>query len=103
MGKSFYYISFLVLTLAMMACKNEEPVPPTPPEPPVPTDSVVTVDTMTYSGTLPVLFINTEGGRDIVSREKEDYLQAEWWLDNMGSEAYQSIGSPAAPLTTLIK
>ena len=103
MVKLIYYISFFVLALAMMACKYDEPVPPTPPEPPVPTDSVVTVDTMTYSGTLPVLFINTEGGRDIVSREKEDYLQAEWWLDNMGIEGYESIGSPDAPLTTLIK
>lgn len=57
----------------------------------------------TYSGTLPVLFINTEGHRDIVGREKEDYLQAEWWLDNMGIEGYESIGSADAPLGTLIK
>lgn len=57
----------------------------------------------TYSGTVPVLFINTEGHRNIVSREKEDYLQAEWWLDNMGHEEFQSIGSAEAPLGTLIK
>ena len=57
----------------------------------------------TYSGTVPVLFINTEGNRDIVSREKEDYLQAEWWLDNMGIEGYESIGSAKSPLKTLIK
>ena len=55
----------------------------------------------TYSGTLPVLFINTAGYRDIVS--KEEYLRADWWLDNMGIEGYQSIGSAEAPLGTQIK
>ena len=54
-----------------------------------------------YSGTLPVLFINTEGFRDIVS--KETYLHAKWWLDNMGNEGYESIGSPSEPLGMQIK
>ena len=57
----------------------------------------------TYSGTLPVLFINTEGHRDIVGKEKEDYLHADWWLDNMGLEGYESIGSASEPLGMLIK
>ena len=55
----------------------------------------------TYSGTLPVLYINTEGHRNIDS--KENYLQAEWWLDNMGIEGYESIGSATAPLGMQIK
>lgn len=54
-----------------------------------------------YSGTLPVLFINTEGYRDITS--KEDYLHAEWWLDAMGIEGYESIGSQEQPLGMQIK
>jgi len=54
-----------------------------------------------FSGTLPVLYINTEGHRDIVS--KEEYLRADWWLDNMGIEGFESIGSAEAPLGTLIK
>lgn len=54
-----------------------------------------------FSGTLPVLYINTEGHRDIVS--KEEYLHAEWWLDNMGIEGYESIGSATAPLGMQIK
>ena len=37
-----------------------------------------------FSGTLPVLYINTEGHRDIVS--KEEYLHATWWLDAMDVE-----------------
>ncbi len=54
-----------------------------------------------YSGTLPVLFINTEGHRDIDS--KEDYLNASWWLDNMGIEGYGSIGSASEPQRMEIK
>ncbi len=54
-----------------------------------------------YSGTLPVLFINTEDHHDIVS--KEEYLHASWWLDNMGIESYKSIGSADAPLGMQIK
>ena len=53
------------------------------------------------SGTLPVLFINTEGHRNIDS--KEEYIHADWWLDNMGIEGYQSIGTPDAPLGMQIK
>ena len=56
-----------------------------------------------YSGTLPVLFINTVGHRNIVSKEKEDYMHADWWLDAMGVEGYESIGSAQEPLGMLIK
>ena len=55
----------------------------------------------TYSGTLPVLFINTVGYRNIDS--KEEYIHADWWLDNMGIEGYESIGSPDEPQGMLIK
>ena len=55
----------------------------------------------TYSGTLPVLYINTEGYQDIVS--KEEYRQAQWWLDNMGDERYESLGSSQHPLGMQIK
>ena len=55
----------------------------------------------TYSGTLPVLFINTEGHKDIVS--KDDYLDAFWWIDAMGIEGYESIGSAEQPLGMKIK
>ena len=53
-----------------------------------------------YSGTLPVLFINTEGHRNIDS--KEEYLDASWWLDNM-IEGYGSIGSAEEPCGMQIK
>ena len=55
----------------------------------------------TFSGTLPVLYINTEGHRNIDS--KKEYLHADWWLDNMGIEGIEPIGSPDAPLGMQIK
>lgn len=54
-----------------------------------------------YSGTLPVLYINTVGYRDIVS--KENYLQATWWLDAMGVEGCEPIGSAREPLGLQVK
>lgn len=56
-----------------------------------------------YSGTLPVLHINTEGYRDIVSKDKEGYLHADWWLDAMCIEGVESIGMPEQPLRMQIK
>ena len=55
----------------------------------------------TYSGTLPVLFIETEGHRNVDS--KEEYVHAAWWLDAMGIEGFESIGSPKAPEGLSIK
>ena len=45
-------------------------------------------DMPSFSGTLPVLFIVTEGHHNIDS--KEEYIHANWWLDNMGQSGYQS-------------
>lgn len=54
-----------------------------------------------YSGTLPVLYIITEGHRDIVS--KEEYQYADWWIEAMGNDGYESIGSADEPLRMQIK
>lgn len=53
------------------------------------------------SGTLPVLYIQTENNAPITS--KEDYINATYYLDNMGLSAYQSIGSKAQPLSMEIR
>ena len=54
-----------------------------------------------YSGTLPVLHIQTENKQQITS--KDDYLNATYYLDALGLAGYQSIGSASAPLTMEIK
>lgn len=92
MKKIYTLISLLILIMAFTACQEDTPKPdPEPIPPPV----------ETFSGTLPVLYINTEGSRAIDN--KEEYLHAEWWLDNLGLDSYESIGSKQKPLGMLIK
>ncbi len=52
-------------------------------------------DEASYSGTLPVMFINTDGGVPITS--KEEYVYAEYYIDNMGIDGISNIGSKEAP------
>lgn len=54
-----------------------------------------------YSGTLPLLFINTDGHVPIVS--KEEYVDACWWLDAQGIAGCESVGSAQEPLRMQIK
>ena len=53
------------------------------------------------SGTLPVLYIQTENKKPITS--KEDYLNATYYLDAKGIAGYENIGSATAPLNMEIK
>ena len=48
-----------------------------------------------YSGTLPVMFINTENSQPITS--KEEYIFAYYYIDNMGNEEFDNVGSEDAP------
>jgi len=95
MNRSLIISSLIVM---MLASCHEEPIMPAP-------DPTTTVDTVTvvppYSGTLPVLFINTQDSCEINS--KEEYVKAEWWLDNLGDKRFESIGSRISPLGMLIK
>ena len=100
MNKNSLLTSILFMTVAFTACVDEPVIPEPEPEPePTPVDTV-DIDAP-YSGTLPVLFINTEGNCEIDS--KEEYVNAVWWLDNQGDNRYESIGSRNHPLKTEIK
>lgn len=59
------------------------------------------VHAASYSGALPVLYIQTENNTPVTS--KEDYLNATYYLDALGLSGYESIGSATAPLTMEIK
>ncbi len=59
--------------------------------------AVLAVRAVSPSGSLPVLYINTEGNAPVTS--KEDYLSATYYLVNGDA----SIGSAAEPLVTQIK
>ncbi|MBQ7854184.1 MAG: CotH kinase family protein [Muribaculaceae bacterium] len=54
-----------------------------------------------YSGTLPVMYINTDGGVEITSTE--DYVNATYYLDNMGIEGIESIASPDSAFALQIR
>ena len=60
-----------------------------------------TMQAVSPSGTLPVLYIQTENNAAITS--KDDYVNATYYLDNMGLSGYESVGSKAAPLAMEIK
>ena len=53
------------------------------------------------SGTLPVMYINTENNTPVTS--KDNYLNATYYLDAKGIAGYENIGSASAPLAMEIK
>ena len=59
------------------------------------------LEAVSPSGTLPVLYIQTENNAAIIS--KDDYINATYYLDNQGLSDYQSIGSKAEPLAMEIR
>ena len=99
MNKVILFTPFLILVMLFTSCIEEVVMPEPIPEPPTPEDTII-IDAP-YSGTLPVLFINTDAGCAIES--KEEYVHAEWWLENLGDKQFESIGSKSAPLGMQIK
>ena len=99
MIKTSFLISIIFMVLSFAACGDEPKTPEQEPDPPTPEDTVV-ID-IPFSGSLPVLFINTEDSCEIDS--KDEYVNAEWWLDDLGDERFESIGSRKQPLKTEIK
>ena len=61
----------------------------------------VTAFAATPSGTLPVLYINTNSNAPILN--KTDYVNAKYWLDPKGDESINAIGSESAPLDLQIR
>lgn len=54
-----------------------------------------------YSGTLPIMYINTEEGQPIV--DKINYIPATYYIDSMGIDGIEAIGSADAPLPLEIR
>ena len=63
--------------------------------------AAISVQAADYSGTLPVIYINTENNTPITS--KEDYLQATYYLDPMGIEGVEAFGSVDSQLPLEIR
>ena len=56
---------------------------------------------ITFSGTVPVMYINTENNKPITS--KEEYINATYYLDPMGCEGIEALGSKNAQLPLEIR
>lgn len=83
-------IGCFLVALTLISCTDEVEAA-TPP----------VSSTISISGTLPVLYIETEGRSPIVS--KEVYLNATYRLDPMGVEGIEALGTKAAPLPMQIR
>lgn len=56
---------------------------------------------ITISGTLPVMYIETENRTPITS--KTEYLEAKYWLDPLDNSEYDALGSESEPLPMQIR
>ena len=83
-------IGCFLVALTLISCTDEVEAA-TPP----------VSSTISISGTLPVLYIETEGCSPIVS--KEVYLNATYRLDPMGVEGIEALGTEAEPLPMQIR
>lgn len=54
------------------------------------------------TGTLPVIYINTEGGVDVPSKY-EPYVKATYYIDPCGCEGIEAVGTAAEPLPLQIR
>ncbi|MCX4293954.1 MAG: CotH kinase family protein [Prevotella sp.] len=81
---------FFIVLLALVCCVQEAMA-----------DEFPMVASATISGTLPVLYINTENGKPVTS--KTEYLYARYWLVPMENEEIEAVGSEDYPLPMQIR
>ena len=80
-------IPIFIASLMLVSCADdiEAAVPPSASPPSV-----------SISGTLPVMHIETENRQPITS--KTEYLNATYWLDPVGNDAIEPLGSESVPI-----
>lgn len=83
-------ISCLFVVLMLISCTDEIDTTDPPISP-----------TVSVSGTLPVMYIETENRKPIVS--KDEYLNVTYRLDPMETEGIEALGTEAAPLPMQIR
>lgn len=86
----FRIIVYLFTSVVLVSCADdiEAPIPPIQSE-------------ISISGTLPVLYIDTDNHAPIVSKEK--YINASYRLDPMGAEDIEALGTESEPLPMQIR
>lgn len=81
-------LSCLILIATFISCSDEK-------------DGADPSNPSMVSGTLPVMYIETEGHRPVVS--KDEYLDAYYRLDPMGAEGVEPLGTEEEPLAMEIR
>ena len=81
-------LAYLILLLTIVSGCSEEEIK-------------IDIANCTYSRTLPVLFINTEENKPVVS--KEEYVNATYYLETFDLNGYEPIGSEAEQLPLEIR
>ena len=89
MNRLYHFLKLLVFALSLAGCTDEMNAIQ-PPQQDLPT-----------SGTLPILYIETENHLPIVS--KTEYLAAHYWLDPIGIDGIVPLGTKDSPLAMQIK
>jgi len=82
MTNAIKVISYFLITISFLSCTDEVEATVPPCSAPA-----------TISGTLPVLYIDTENHKPIVS--KEEYLNAFYRIDPMGIEGIEALAADA--------
>lgn len=92
--------TLLALTITsfcfLCSCAEENEVPND-----VKADEPSQTPNIEVSGTLPVLYIETENHKPITS--KTEYINADYWLDTSGRDNYVQLGSASEPLQMQIR
>jgi len=83
-------IAFLMAAALLVSCSGDTDSGLKPP-----------TSSATISGTLPVMYIETDNRAPVAS--KTEYLDARYWLDPMGDEASEALGSEEEPLPLQIR
>ena len=80
----------LIATMLLVSCADDIDAVVQPPS-----------TAVTISGTLPVMYIETENRTPITS--KTEYLDAKYWLDPLENSEYDALGSESEPLPMQIR
>ncbi|MDE5607764.1 MAG: CotH kinase family protein [Muribaculaceae bacterium] len=84
------FLLLILITIGLVGCEDKVEnfdIPPT--------------GTSLTSGTIPALYIVTEGQKPVTS--KVTYLQARYWLEPNGAEGVEALGSETQPLELQIR
>lgn len=83
-------LTYLIILITLISCTDD-----------ISASSQEPNTAISFSGTLPVIFIETENNAPITS--KTEYISAQFWLDPMGNDGIESVGTKLEPVSIQIR